>query len=534
MDESTAQSRHPYSIGQAFLSALLLTLLLVLQPPDATYAQVVVTNIEPTQTAPLDLGTDVDMVAGITQITGGTRPGGGTNLFHSFDTFTLGTGDVAHFMNNMQLPTTNIIARVIGEEQSTIDGTLRTNNLLNAADPMNFGTAHLWLVNPSGLLLGPNARVEVGGSVSMSTANYLRFDGTSALFDMLSSPASLGALDVAPVVAFGFTGPEPPAPITVQGSLLQVPEGRSLSLVGGDITVQAGTLEDGTMQAASLLAPGGQLNLVSVGSAGEVLVPSFQTGPNVSGASFTTRGTVTLKEGATLDVSGQLGADADGNPIGGNSGTVFVRAGQLVMDASFIQASTVGAMDGASMSVDIQVSQDVALTKGAVISVATSGRGRAGDVRITADSLTLENASEINTKTEFGDGVGGDLFLNVGTLRLLGGLVGGSQIRSTNFNFGTDLDGDGVADVTGVGGNVTVQGLLGVGSAAGSVVLSDGSRVTSDTNFNGDGGRISIAAKSLDLSGRDTNETMWPRLSTRPRLGQALEAMSCSRSSRYA
>ena len=59
-------------------------------------------------------------------------------------------------------------------------------------------------------------------------------------------------------------------------------------------------------------------------------------------------GTVTLKEGATLDVSGQLGADADGNPIGGNSGTVFVRGGQLVMDASTILAITMGAVDGAS------------------------------------------------------------------------------------------------------------------------------------------------------------------------------------------
>ena len=163
-------------------------------------------------------------------------------------------------MNDMQLPTTNIIARVIGgESKSTIDGTLQTNNPLNAADPMNFGAANLWLVNPSGLMLGPNARVEVGGSVSMSTANYLRFEGTSTLFDMLSTPASLGQLSVAPVVAFGFTSPEPPAPITIQGSMLQVPEGQTLSLVGGDITIQAGTLEAGTIQAANLRAPAARL-----------------------------------------------------------------------------------------------------------------------------------------------------------------------------------------------------------------------------------------------------------------------------------
>ena len=284
-DERTTRSRHPDSIGQVALWALLPTLLLVLNAPDTMYAQVV-TNITPTQAAPLDLGTEVAQVGSTTEITGGARPGIGTNLFHSFDAFTLGTNNTAHFLNDMQLPTTNIIARVIGGEasKSVIDGT-RTNPL-NAADPMNFGAAHLWLVNPSGVMLGPNARVEVGGSVSMSTANYLRFDGTSALFDMLSTQASLGPLSVAPVMAFGFTGPEPPATITIQGSMIQVPEGRTLSLVGGDITIQAGTLEAGTIQAANLRAPGGQINLVSVASPGEVLVPSFQTGPNIDGTSL--------------------------------------------------------------------------------------------------------------------------------------------------------------------------------------------------------------------------------------------------------
>ncbi len=83
MDESTARSRYPDSLGQAFLWALLPTLLLVLIPPNVTYAQIV-TNITPTTIAPLDLGTNVDQVGSTTQITGGTRPGSGTNLFHSF------------------------------------------------------------------------------------------------------------------------------------------------------------------------------------------------------------------------------------------------------------------------------------------------------------------------------------------------------------------------------------------------------------------------------------------------------------------
>ena len=112
-----ARSRHPDAIRTAFLWALLPTLVLVLTLPNGTYAQIV-TNITPTTIAPLDLGTNVDTVGSTTQITGGTRPGSGTNLFHSFDSFTLGTGDVAHFMNDMQLPTDEYLLAVSSGERS--------------------------------------------------------------------------------------------------------------------------------------------------------------------------------------------------------------------------------------------------------------------------------------------------------------------------------------------------------------------------------------------------------------------------------
>ena len=326
--------------------------LLLIAPPVGD-AQEVTTSITST-TGAGNLGTTVSQAGNLYTITGGTRPGGvtGTNLFHSFGAFSVGQGDIGNFFNDTGLPTSNILGRVTGGNVSNIYGTIQTTD---------FGNANLFLVNPSGIVLGPTGSVNVGGSVSMSTADYLRFDGTSTLFDMLSTPASLGPLSVAPVVAFGFTGPEPPGSIEVQGSILQVQEGKSLSLVGGDITIQA----------ANLHAPGGQINLVSVASSGEVLVPSFQTD------SFTSMGTVMLKEGATLDVSGQL--DDDGIPIGnGNSGTVLVRGGQLIMEASRIRAITSGAVNGASTAVDIQISQKAALTSGSSINTRTFGAGKRG------------------------------------------------------------------------------------------------------------------------------------------------------------
>ncbi len=497
MNEGNPLTSDPASITEPVLCAFLLLFLLpivalTLLSPSVGDAQVT-TNITSS-----GLNTQVNQVGNSSNITGGTRPGNGPNLFHSFGNFSLGGGDLANFLNNTGLPTSNILGRVTGGNISNIEGTIQTTG---------FGSANLFLMNPSGIVLGPGASLNVGGSVSFTTAQYLRlFDGVSSA-NFYASPANDGLansiltinpsafefLSASPA-AYGFlTAPDPNATMTVQGSLLKVSEGRSLSLVGGNITVQSGILSDGTTQAANLHAPGGRINLVSVASPGEVLLSNFQPAPNITGASFTTMGTVTLKEGATLNVSGQL--DEFGTPIGkGNSGTVFVRGGQLVMDASTIVASTVGSVDGEPAAVDIQVSQTVALANASAIATLTFGSGRGGDVRLTAPTLTIENAPQsIFTTTGEGGGVGGDVVLNVGTLRLLGGSSIESSSQIHNFTPGL-----------GQGGNVTIQGLEGAGSAAESVTLSGDSSLSSATAGSGNGGRVAITSKSLTMEGAAT------------------------------
>ncbi len=486
MDELRAMSRHPASVRKPVLCAFLLIVTLIPISPSVGDAQ------GTTDITSSGLNTQINQAGNSYTITGGTRPGGGPNLFHSFGNFSVGEGDLANFFNNTGLLTSNILGRVTGGNISNIYGTIQTTG---------FGGANLFLMNPSGVVLGPGASLNVGGSVSFTTAQYLRlFDGVSSA-NFYASPANDGLansiltinpsafefLSASPA-AYGFlTAPDPNATITVQGSLLKVSEGRSLSLVGGNITVQSGILGDGTTQAANLQAPGGRINLVSVASPGEVLLSNFQPAPNINGASFTTMGTVTLKEGATLNVSGQL--DEFGNPIGnGNSGTVLVRGGQLVMDASSIQAITWGAVDGLSTAVDIQVSQKVALANASSIATLTFGSGRGGDVLLTSPTLTIENAPQsIFTTTGEGGGVGGDVVLNVGTVSLLGG----SSIESSSQGLGQ-------------GGHVTIQGLEGTGSAAESVTLSGDSFLSSATAGSGAGGRVAITSKSLTMEGAAT------------------------------
>jgi filamentous hemagglutinin family protein len=150
----------------------------------------------------------------------------GSNLYHSFGQFGLKSSESATFSGPATI--SNVVGRVTGGIQSSINGKIAST----------ISGASLYLINPSGIVFGPNATVNVSGGFHASTADYLKMsDG--AKFQATNPDAS--TLSAAPPAAFGFLTTQPPA-LTVDGSRLRVTPRQTLGLVAGPVTVNGARL----------------------------------------------------------------------------------------------------------------------------------------------------------------------------------------------------------------------------------------------------------------------------------------------------
>lgn len=403
-------------------------------------------------------------------ITGGTRSG--TNLFHSFGEFGVPNNNIANFLNDSGAATSNILGRVTGGNVSNIFGTIQTTG---------FGNANLFLMNPSGIVFGPGASLNVGGSVTFTTADYLRLDKVGGLNAGIfhADPTQVSLLTSASVDAFGFLGANPAA-ITVQGSKLTVPEGQGISLIGGNITIQNGALENGTIQPAHLSTPNGPINLATAKSPGEFL-QDLTAAPNINGVSFRSFGSAHLEPGSTVDVS------RTGN------GSVSIRSGRLVLD---IQNSVLDATGG-SVPTPIAPGQDTIFLapKSSIISQ-TSSTDPGPDIHLKADRITilgipgsLANIAElpfsgIGTTTQ-GAGNAGNV-----TLQTTGNIEITNPVRLESVS-SSNSDGTTPSSTlaSGNAGNVELI------STHGNILMTKGGRATF------------LLSQSLDSSGNTGNVT---------------------------
>ena len=421
----------------------------------------------------------------------------GANLFYSFDRFNIHTGESATFHSPSSTRFDNIISRVTGGTPSTIDGLLRST----------IDGANLFLMNPSGVMFGPNASLDVKGSFHVSTADYLRFDNGDVFF---ADPGKTSVLSVASPEAFGFLNSSPAA-ISLDRSAFKVPDGQTLSVVGGDVTAVNDPSAPSYYDYENFLpgptyytlsAPGGRINLFSVASPGEAgLNPRDNN-------CFGKLGNITLANGANLNVSSSDGLTpagsvairsgklvfsgsnikANGNP----GGTIDIEAESFKLDDSIFYALGFGDTDHPGAACLMNITHDFTMKNESLIDSSNYRPGRGGDIRITAGNIKLgDDSPGTGPFAEFGmygfiqsqsysSGRGGDISLN----------TTGSLDVKNGFYVNT------AAADQGHSGNINVR--------ARAINLLDMGNISSNGSGFGDGGIVDVRAQDILISG--TNE----------------------------
>ncbi|MDZ8139572.1 MAG: filamentous hemagglutinin N-terminal domain-containing protein [Nostoc sp. DedQUE04] len=412
----------------------------------------------------------------------------GNNLFHSFENFSLPTGETAYFNNALDIQ--NIISRVTGKYASEINGLIRAN-----------GTANLFLINPNGIVFGQNAQLNIGGSFLASTANTINFAEGSSFSaknpesdTLLSVNIPLGLqfaknsssinLEGTGHTQFVFSN-QAGASITFIGpgesqNGLRLKPGKTFALIGGDVLFNGGIVT----------TPSGVIEVGSVEEGTVRLIPSF------SGWSFSYEGVnnfkdINLAKQSLLDASGFNFGDIhiQGRNINFTDGSLALIANFGSLNSGAIRINAFETLDLTgitSFNATLPFLSPIRLNRG-IITTTQSGKG--ADIVISSNKLIGRNSAIINPLT-FGSGNSGNLIINSSkSVEILGQAA--NETSGISSVFQTASYGSGNA------GDVSLS--------TEKLLIRDGGALQSLTASNGKGGNLSVnALETIKLSGGNT------------------------------
>ncbi len=427
-------------------------------------------------------------------ITGGQQSGDGTNLFHSFTEFGLNEGQIANFLSQPNIA--NILARINGGNVSYINGLIKVTG----------SNANLFLMNPSGIVFGANARLNLPGAFTATTANAIGFNhnwfnaiGSNNYAELVGKPNT-----------FAFTSTQPAA-IANLGEL-SVGAGQDLSLLAGRIE-----------NSGKLSAPGGNITIAAV--PGENLVRISQTGfalsleiatKDNSPSAITNSQTIIsnpinipqLLTGGNLTNATEVIKNSDGTiTLTGSNGQIF-NQGQLSTASSDKggQINIVGRLgynlgqivaDGEKGG-NIQIEINNLLDTGTLSAKGTSGEG--GNIAVNYTGRVIQTSSAattVNGQTRGGtiafQGGANTVFTSSGNFSATGEQGGTVRLFGENVRLlASNIDASGKIG----GGEILVggdfQGRTQGAINAQNTIINHASNLTANAQTRGNGGRVIV------------------------------------------
>ncbi len=454
----------------------------------------------------------------------GSRPGGGQNLLHSFSEFSIGSGDTALFTADPGLITARIISRVTGGAVSELSGTLASD--VNGAD--------LYLLNPNGVILGPEGAIDTQGSVYLSTASSLSMlpDDPEGLLTFTGDVR----LAVAEPIAFGFF--DAPASLVIDGTSIDLAGTRSLSLSAGDLnatgatvttggSVELAAVQNGTLTPFQDALPAGSGSVVlrdteiststqGQRNAGDVrlrsggsitmeggTMSSFTLGDGDAGDVLLSATVIDLENGAFIssasgpaDIGGGGGGSGSGGGSGGGSGSGGGGSGGGGSGSGGGgsgggNSGGAGEPAGAGGDVTLIAAERITARQNVNLGANSNAAGDAGTLHLQAPVVELLNGSRIASAAASSGNAGRIEIEASDRVELSGTNSPGDPERDR----GTRITASSAFTASGDAGSIDIR--------TGTLILDDGARISSSTSGIGDGGFIHIqATDSVQLSGR--------------------------------
>ena len=451
----------------------------------------------------------------------------GNNLFHSFHSFNIENGETALFTGDASI--VSIISRVTGGSASLIDGTLRSE----------IPGAGFWLVNPTGLILGPNSSIDVGGAFNFGAADFISF-ADDLRFSAVDESVTLS---VASPREFGFLsdgggsgvlalnnielGAAPSPGIESYNGLLYV--GREVSvndstvrtlgegvaqgdieIFGGSITIRNSrliTTTNSATNAGAITVNGSEIAIV-----GDTELTTETTGTGDAGAiSIVATDTVTSLPVTVINQfsgeeseQGPFISAGSYDPDAGAAGNITIRGGTINLSNAIVASvsQTDQTVNDTSLVLLDATNGDLALTN-ILLSTTTAGAADGGSITLVADNVVMRNASlesiTEDQQTGLGAGAAGSVQIT-GTTRVTMASASGVEwsIRAASQLL-----------ESGQAGNVVIQG--------GTIDLSGGSiRSFTDSRIVGhvpalvlidsDGNDLRLSNMVVETSTRGVND----------------------------